>query len=120
MTEVVIAGAARTPVGSFNGSLASVPASYLGTVAIKEAMQRAKVDAQEVDEAILNRELESGYGIFSGAATRQAVLRFGPQLARWVSRETWHPDQTGEYDDDRDGRDATCFVACGPGGHPGG
>ncbi len=56
--------------------------------------------ATEVDEAILNRELESGYGIFSGAATRQAVLRFGPQLARWVSRETWHPDQTGEYDDD--------------------
>ena len=62
MTEVVIAGAARTPVGSFNGSLSSVPASYLGTVAIKEAMQRAKVDAQEVDEAILGQILTAGAG----------------------------------------------------------
>ena len=54
--------------------------------------------AKEVDEAVLNRELESGYGIFSGAATHRAVLRFSPATARWVSRETWHPDQTGEYD----------------------
>ena len=46
----------------------------------------------------LNRELESGYGIFSGASTRRAALRFSPQLARWVSRETWHPDQTSDYD----------------------
>ena len=45
-------------------------------------------------------ELESGYGIFSGADTREAVLRFSPQLARWVSRETWHPEQRSEYDDD--------------------
>ena len=37
MTEVVIASAARTPVGSFNGGLSSVPASYLGSVAIREA-----------------------------------------------------------------------------------
>jgi len=54
--------------------------------------------AKEVDEAVLNRELESGYGIFSGAATHRAVLRFSPATARWVSRETWYPDQTGEYD----------------------
>ena len=54
--------------------------------------------AVEVDEAELNRELESGYGIFSGTATNRAVLRFSPQLARWVSRETWHPDQVSEYD----------------------
>ncbi|MDH3633856.1 MAG: YafY family transcriptional regulator [Gammaproteobacteria bacterium] len=52
----------------------------------------------EVDETELNRELESGYGIFSGARTREAVLRFSPQLARWVSRETWHPDQQSEFD----------------------
>ena len=54
--------------------------------------------AKEIDEAELNRELESGYGIFSGAATNEAVLRFSPQIARWVSRETWHPDQRGDYD----------------------
>ena len=55
--------------------------------------------AKEVDEAILNRELESGYGIFSGATTTEAVLRFSPETARWVSRETWHPEQGSEYDD---------------------
>jgi len=49
MTEVVIAGAARTPVGAFNGSLSSVSASYLGTVAIKEAVKRANVDPEEVE-----------------------------------------------------------------------
>jgi predicted DNA-binding transcriptional regulator YafY len=56
--------------------------------------------AIEVDAEELNRELESGYGIFSGAATRQAVLRFTPEIARWVSRETWHPGQSSDHDDD--------------------
>ena len=56
--------------------------------------------ALEIDEAELNRELESGYGIFSGAATREAELRFSPELARWVSRETWHPQQSSMYDAD--------------------
>ena len=56
--------------------------------------------AVEIDEAELNRELESGYGIFSGTATQQALLRFSPAAARWVSRETWHPDQSGSYDDE--------------------
>jgi len=55
--------------------------------------------AIEVGAQELNRELESGYGIFSGAKTRKAVLRFSPEIARWVSRETWHPDQQSEYDD---------------------
>jgi predicted DNA-binding transcriptional regulator YafY len=54
--------------------------------------------AIEIDESELNRELESGYGIFSGAATQVARLRFKPEIARWVSRETWHPEQVGEYD----------------------
>jgi predicted DNA-binding transcriptional regulator YafY len=66
-----------------------------------DAIQKLAISAEgalEVDEAELNRELESGYGIFSGADTREAVLRFSPQLARWVSRETWHPEQRGDYD----------------------
>ena len=54
--------------------------------------------ALEVDEEQLNRELESGYGIFSGRATHLARLRFKPEIARWVSRETWHPQQHSEYD----------------------
>ena len=68
-----------------------------------DAIQQLAITAEaalEVDEAELNRELESGYGIFSGADTREAVLRFSPQLARWVSRETWHPQQRSEYDSD--------------------
>ena len=50
---IVIVSAARTPVGSFNGSLSSVPASYLGSVALKAALERAKVEGAEVDDVIL-------------------------------------------------------------------
>jgi len=62
MTDVVIASAARTPVGAFSGSLSSVPASYLGSVAIKEALSRAKTDPTEVDEAVLGQILTAGAG----------------------------------------------------------
>ena len=55
--------------------------------------------AVEIDEQELNRELESGYGIFSGSATNLARLRFRPEAARWVSRETWHPEQASHYDE---------------------
>jgi acetyl-CoA C-acetyltransferase len=74
MTDVVIAGAARTPVGAFNGGLSSVPASYLGTAAITEAMSRAKVDPAEVDEAILGQILTAGAG---QNPARQAALGAG-------------------------------------------
>ena len=57
MTDVVIASAARTPVGAFGGGLSSVPASYLGSAAIKEALKRAEVDPADVDEAILGQIL---------------------------------------------------------------
>src|SRR3546814_11188934 len=53
MTDVVIAGAARNPVGSFNGSLSRLAASKLGALVIKEALKRAKVEAAAVDEDIL-------------------------------------------------------------------
>ena len=62
MTEVVIAGAARTPVGAFNGGLSSVAASYLGQTAIREAMRRAKVEPKEVSEVILGQILAAGAG----------------------------------------------------------
>ncbi len=54
--------------------------------------------ARDIDDALLVEQLESGYGIFSGTNTQQAVLRFSPLLARWVSRELWHPQQLGSYD----------------------
>ena len=74
MTGIVIAGAARTPVGAFNGGLAGVPASYLGTVAIKEALDRAKVEPGEVDEVILGQILIAGTG---QNPARQAAIGAG-------------------------------------------
>ena len=59
---VVIAGAARTPVGAFNGSFAQVPAHKLGAVAIRAALERAGVEPGEVDEVILGQVLTAGQG----------------------------------------------------------
>ena len=74
MTDVVIVGAARTPVGAFNGALSSVPASYLGQVAIVEALKRAKVDPKEVSEVILGQILTAGAG---QNPARQAAVNAG-------------------------------------------
>jgi acetyl-CoA C-acetyltransferase len=62
MSEIVIVGAARTPVGSFNGSLSSLPGHKLGEVAIKAAMARAKLEPSEVDEVVLGQILAAGEG----------------------------------------------------------
>ena len=62
MTDVVIASAARTPIGAFNGALSSVPASYLGQVAIAEALKRAAVSPEEVTEVIMGQILTAGAG----------------------------------------------------------
>jgi acetyl-CoA C-acetyltransferase len=61
-SQVVIVSAARTPVGSFNGALSSLPAHQLGAVALKAAMERAKVDPKEVDEVIMGQILTAGQG----------------------------------------------------------
>jgi acetyl-CoA C-acetyltransferase len=60
--SIVITGAARTPVGSFNGSLSSVPAHYLGQVAIQAALDRSKIKADDVSEVILGQILTAGQG----------------------------------------------------------
>ena len=59
---IVVASAARTPVGSFNGSFAATPAHELGIVVIKEVLARAGVDGKEVDEVILGQVLTAGQG----------------------------------------------------------
>src|ERR1700682_3181047 len=59
---IVIASAARTPVGSFNGSLASLPAHELGKVAIKAALDRAGVQPRDINEVILGQVLTAGQG----------------------------------------------------------
>lgn len=56
--------------------------------------------ARDVDDAELDRVLKDGYGIFAGEAGHTAVLRFSPGRAQWVSKEKWHPQQTGEFLDD--------------------
>jgi acetyl-CoA C-acetyltransferase len=74
MTEIVIAAAARTPVGTFNGGLSSVPAHYLGQVAIAEAIKRAGVDAGEISEVIMGQILSAGEG---QNPARQAAIGAG-------------------------------------------
>ena len=59
---IVIAGAARTPVGSFGGGLSSLPAHTLGQAAIEAALTRAQVDAGDVSEVILGQILTAGEG----------------------------------------------------------
>ena len=78
-SEIVIVSAARTPVGSFNGALASLPAHELGAIAIKAALERAKVEGAEVDEVILGQILAAGHG---QNPARQAAMKAGiPQEA---------------------------------------
>jgi acetyl-CoA C-acetyltransferase len=73
-TDIVIASAARTPVGSFNGALANAPAHELGAVAIKAALAKANVTAEEVDEVILGQVLAAGQG---QNPARQAAMKAG-------------------------------------------
>ncbi len=74
MTDVVIAGAARTPVGAFNGGLSTMLGHALGVVAIKAALDRAGVAAEEVDEIILGQILTAGAG---QNPARQAAIGAG-------------------------------------------
>jgi acetyl-CoA C-acetyltransferase len=62
MDDIVIVSAARTPVGSFSGALGSLPAHELGTIALKAAMERAKLEPGDVDEVILGQVLAAGEG----------------------------------------------------------
>ena len=72
--SVVIASAARTPVGAFNGVFANTPAHDLGSIAIKAALERAGVDPKEVDEVILGQILTAGQG---QNPARQAAMNAG-------------------------------------------
>jgi acetyl-CoA C-acetyltransferase len=62
MTDIVIASAARTPIGSFNGALATLSAHALGQIAIVEAMKRANVAPADVDEVVMGQILAAGEG----------------------------------------------------------
>ena len=74
MTDIVIASAARTPVGSFNGAFATMPAHDLGAIAIKGALERAGVAPDEVTEVILGQILTAAQG---QNPARQAAMAAG-------------------------------------------
>ncbi len=72
--KVIIAGAARTPIGSFQGTLASQSATQLGSIAIAEAVRQAGIPAPQVDEVVMGNVLSAGLG---QAPARQAALGAG-------------------------------------------
>lgn len=74
MREVVIVGAKRTPIGSFGGALATIPAPQLGAIAIKAAMEEAGIKPEMVNEVLMGNVLQAGVG---QAPARQAALGAG-------------------------------------------
>ena len=78
-TDVVIASAARTPVGAFNGALSTLPASELGTAAISAALGRAGVSPEEVSEVVMGQILTAGTG---QNPARQAAVGAGIPFER--------------------------------------
>lgn len=74
MKEIYILSAVRTPIGSFGGVLSTVPATKLGAVAIKGALEKAGVSASEVDEVFMGNVLQAGLG---QAPARQAAMFAG-------------------------------------------
>jgi acetyl-CoA C-acetyltransferase len=74
MSDIVIVSAARTPIGSFNGALASLSGAQLGTIALKAAMERSGIAAKEVNEVILGQVLTAAQG---QNPARQAAIHAG-------------------------------------------
>jgi len=74
MREVVITSAVRTPLGSFNGSLANIGATQLGSLVIQEAVRRSKIAKEVVNEAIMGIVLPCGYG---QNPAKQAAVKAG-------------------------------------------
>jgi acetyl-CoA C-acetyltransferase len=74
MKDVVIVSVARTPIGSFMGSLSSIPATKLGAIAIKGALEKINLDANLVDEVFMGNVVSAGLG---QAPARQAAIYAG-------------------------------------------
>jgi len=74
MTKTYILSAARTPVGGFNGSLSSLAAPKLGSIAIQAAIEKAKINKDEINEVIMGNVLTAGLG---QAPARQAAIAAG-------------------------------------------
>ena len=87
MKNPVIVSAVRTPIGRFLGTLSSIPATKLGAIAVAEAVARAGVPADQIDEVIMGNVVGAGLG---QAPARQAAI--GAGLAR---------DDSGRHDDEQ-------------------
>ena len=75
MKEAVIVSACRTPIGAFNGTLATVPAPKLGSIVIKEVINRINLPLDQIDEVIMGCVLPAALG---QAPARQAALACRP------------------------------------------
>ena len=82
MREVVIAGAVRTPIGKFGGTLSTVPAVELGEIVIKEVLARAKILPDKVDEVIMGNVLQArlGQNPAGQAAVQAGISQYSPSL----------------------------------------
>ena len=74
MSEIVIVSAKRTPIGAFNGALSSLSAAQLGSLAVKAALEQARLEPGQVDELVLGHVLAAGAGM---GPARQAALGAG-------------------------------------------
>src|SRR5882724_12414299 len=83
MSEIIILSATRTPLGVFQGALASVPAPRLGAAAIRGALAQAKISPTDVTDVVMGNVLQAGLG---QAPARQAAIYAGlPHAARCVT-----------------------------------
>ena len=93
MNEVVIVSAARTPIGSFGGSLSSLSASQLGAAAIKAAVERAGIDPSQVQEVFMGNVLSANLG--QAPATQAAKFAGLPDIpapAGFTLEQAYYPD----------------------------
>ncbi len=108
MKDIVILGAARTPIGSFLGTLSSLPAPRLGAVAIKAALEGAGVSAEQIQQVIMGNVLQAGVGqaparqagiyagipVSAGAVTVNKVCGSGMKAVMYAANDI----RCGEYD----------------------
>jgi acetyl-CoA C-acetyltransferase len=108
MKEIVILGGARTPIGSFQGTLASLPAPRLGAIAIKCALENSGVQAEQIQQVIMGNVLQGGVGqaparqagifagipVHAGAVTVNKVCGSGMKAVMYAANDI----RCGEYD----------------------
>ena len=95
MKKIVIASACRTAIGKFGGTLANVPAAELGSIVIKEALNRANVKPEQVDHVYMGCVIQAGLG---QNVARQASLKAAPYgLPRWQPSPSMESVPSGGY-----------------------